>query len=97
MVRPAPPTELRKQGVFVSPSGVRSIWLRHDLANFKARLKALETKVRRGDGIILTEAHIRGPGAGLGKEESRRRSPAARWKRPTPAIWVHRTPSMSAP
>ncbi len=34
--------ELRKLGVFVSPSGVRSIWLRHDLANFKARLKALE-------------------------------------------------------
>ncbi len=37
--------ELRKLGVFVSPSGVRSIWLRHDLANFKARLKALEVKV----------------------------------------------------
>ena len=34
--------ELRKQGVFVSPSGVRSIWLRHNLANFKMRLKALE-------------------------------------------------------
>jgi transposase len=32
--------ELRKRGVFVSPSGVRSIWLRHDLANFKQRLKA---------------------------------------------------------
>ena len=30
--------ELRKLGVFVSPSGVRSIWLRHDLANFKNRL-----------------------------------------------------------
>ena len=30
--------ELRKRGVFVSPSGVRSIWLRHGLANFKQRL-----------------------------------------------------------
>ena len=26
--------ELRKLGTFVSPSGVRSIWLRHELANF---------------------------------------------------------------
>ena len=33
--------ELRKLGVFVSASGVRSIWMRHDLANFKQRLKAL--------------------------------------------------------
>lgn len=37
--------ELRKAGVFVSPSGVRSIWLRHDLACFKQRLVALEKHV----------------------------------------------------
>ena len=34
--------ELRKLSVFVSPSGVRLIRPRHDLANFKARLKVLE-------------------------------------------------------
>lgn len=50
--------ELRKKGVFVSPSGVRSVWLRHDLANFKQRLKALEAKVAE-EGIILTESQVK--------------------------------------
>ena len=49
--------ELRKLGTFVSPSGVRSIWLRHDLHCFKNRLRALEGKVA-AEGIILTEAQI---------------------------------------
>lgn len=49
--------ELRKLGVFVSSSGVRSIWIRNELANFKDRLKALEDKVAN-DGIILTEAQV---------------------------------------
>lgn len=49
--------ELRKTGVFVSGSGVRSIWLRHNLENFKKRLKALEEKVAN-EGIILTDAQV---------------------------------------
>lgn len=49
--------ELRKAGVFVSGSGVRSIWLRHNLENFKKRLAALEAKVA-AEGIILNDSQI---------------------------------------
>ncbi|CDG86782.1 IS481 family transposase [Xenorhabdus bovienii] len=49
--------ELRQKGVFISGSGVRSIWLRNNLENFAKRLKALEAKVAE-EGIILNDAQI---------------------------------------
>ena len=48
---------LRNGAEALQASGVRSIWMRHDLANFKQRLKALEAKVAN-DGIVLTEAQV---------------------------------------
>lgn len=49
--------QLRLQGIMVSGSGVRSIWLRHDLESFKKRLIALEAKVAQ-DGMILTDSQL---------------------------------------
>jgi transposase InsO family protein len=49
--------ELKRQGIILSPGGVRSVWQRHDLETFKQRLKALETKVAQ-EGIILTESQL---------------------------------------
>ena len=49
--------ELRKRGIFVSPTGVRGAWLRNDLACFRDCLRALEAKVA-ADGLILTESQV---------------------------------------
>ena len=49
--------ELRKRGIFISGSGVRCVWVRNGLGNFKLRLRALEEKVAQ-DGLILTESQI---------------------------------------
>ena len=60
--------ELRKKGILVSPGGVRSIWLRHDMETFQKRLKALSTKVEQ-EGIVLDENQV----AALGRPRRRNR------------------------
>ncbi|PTQ77999.1 winged helix-turn helix protein [Nitrosomonas ureae] len=49
--------ELGKSGIFVSPSGVRSVWLRQNLESFKKRLSAFEKHVAE-TGVVLTEAQV---------------------------------------
>lgn len=49
--------ELKKRGIYISPGGVRSIWMRNNLETFKKRLKALEAKSAK-ENLILTDAQI---------------------------------------
>ena len=51
--------ELKKQGKFVSPGGVRSIWLRHGLETFKKRLVALEKLLAEKETLVLTESQLK--------------------------------------
>lgn len=58
--------ELRKQGLSISPAGVRCVWMRHNLQTFALRLKALEQLVAQ-EGQVLTEV----PLAALQKKKER--------------------------
>ncbi len=49
--------ELKKRGVFISPGGVRNIWIRHNLHTMKLRLKSLEEKSAK-ENFILTESQV---------------------------------------
>lgn len=51
--------ELTRRGSFISPTGVRSVWLRNDLHTFQRRLKALEAKLGQEPGRVLTESQVR--------------------------------------
>lgn len=51
--------ELTRRGTFISPSGVRSVWLRNDLQTFQRRLKALVAKLGQEPGRVLTESQVR--------------------------------------
>ena len=50
--------ELRKQDIQISPGGVRSVWLRHNLEVKKLRLKRLE-KWAAENSEVLTESQVK--------------------------------------
>ncbi len=50
--------ELKRAGILISPGGVRSVWLRHQIENKKLRLKRLE-EWSKNEKNILTESQVK--------------------------------------
>ncbi|MGR5297005.1 helix-turn-helix domain-containing protein [Vibrio mediterranei] len=48
---------LTEQGYFISPNGVRSVWLRYDLETKQKRISALKVKADRGE-VTLSDKQI---------------------------------------
>jgi transposase InsO family protein len=51
--------QLRLEGITVSPSGVRGVWLRHDLETRVKRLLRLEQAVAQDSTLVLAEEQVR--------------------------------------
>src|SRR5512143_1690584 len=82
--------ELSKEGLRVSPTGVRGVLVRHDLNTMAKRLKALEARVAQ-DGLILTESQL----AALEKAKAEKEV-HGEFDSACPGTAAPRTPSMSA-
>lgn len=61
--------ELKKEGILISPGGVRSIWLRNDLETFSKRLKALEARSAQ-ENLIYTEEQLQALERAKSKKEA---------------------------
>ena len=61
--------ELKKQGIQISPGGVRSVWLRHNLQTKALRLKRLEKWAAENTGV-LTESQVQALEAAKEEEEA---------------------------
>ena len=61
--------ELKKQGIQISPGGVRSVWLRHGIQTKALRLKRLEKWAAENTGV-LTESQVQALEAAKEEEEA---------------------------